>query len=383
MITCPHRILEPFPRRRGENQAAKSRAFAWLSMIIVLLTICSGFAGESKTVTLAGWFDEKNLNETNLDQFMTDAEAIGFDALITSSTDPVFLNKAVEAGRKKNIRIFSSLMPMKSVAEQWSKHYPDRPVPWQVMSAEEEAARTFLMAGNNQKVTPYQFGGEPKMTNEVLGKKIIYFNNQECRELFKPIIDGVVSVPGIEGVAFDGFGYQNYHSCHCDQCQKLLADYKKQHPEMSGDEAEVTFFRDTLVDYINDLADYARSKKSDIKTAAHLWPVFAPDPLYGNRLNIDFCGQTAAWFTLWPEQKIAEYSRIISRQSKKYHPRQQGVGMMGFYDLPHLFPVKDAARVDLELKTMMENGCLDIQVCDARHVIKNNEVSGVFKKYFK
>ena len=57
--------------------------------------------------------------------------------------------------------------------------------------------------------------------------------------------------------------------------------------------------------------------------------------------------------------------------------------MMGFYDLPHLFPVKDAARVDLELKTMMENGCLDIQVCDARHVIKNNEVSGVFKKYFK
>jgi len=57
--------------------------------------------------------------------------------------------------------------------------------------------------------------------------------------------------------------------------------------------------------------------------------------------------------------------------------------MMGYYDLPHLFPVKDAARVDLELKTMMENGCLDIQVCDARHVIKNKEVSAVFKKYFK
>ena len=90
--------------------------------------------------------------------------------------------------------------------------------------------------------------------------RIICFNNQEARELFKPLIDDILSVPGIGGLAFDGFGYQNYSRCYCDHCQRLLAEYRKKHPEMSRDEAEVTFFRDTLVDYINYLADYARSK---------------------------------------------------------------------------------------------------------------------------
>jgi len=137
------------------------------------------------------------------------------------------------------------------------------------------------------------------------------------------------------------------------------------------------------VDYINYLADYARSKKKDIKTSIHIWPVFAPDPLYGNRLNVNFCGQTAAWYTLWPKDKIAEYSRIITGESRKYHQRQQGVGMIGYYDRPGQFPVKDAGRVDMELMTMIENGCRRVQVCGAKDVIYNKEISAVFKKYFK
>ena len=347
--------------------------------IVVLLAMSGGFADNRKSVTLAGW----GIDEKNLDKFIADAEAVGFDVLITWSTDPVFLKKAVEAGKRNNIKIFSCLDPMGGLGSLWNKHYPERPVPWQIMTEDEEAARKFIMAGRNQYIIPYQFGGEPKMANEVLETKIICFNNQECRELFKPLIDEIVSVPGIEGLAFDGFGYQNYHSCNCDRCQKLLAEYRKKHPEMSRDEAEVTFFRDTLVDYINHLADHARSKKEDIKTSIHIWPVFAPDPLYGNRLNIDFCGQTAAWYTSWPKEKIAEYSRIISGKAQKYHQRQQGVGMIGYYDRPGQFPVKDAIRVDMELRTMIENGCRRIQVCGANDVINNKEISAVFKKYFK
>jgi hypothetical protein len=138
-----------------------------------------------------------------------------------------------------------------------------------------------------------------------------------------------------------------------------------------------------LVDYINYLADYARSRNKDIKTSIHIWPVFTPDPLYGNHLDIDFCGQSAAWYTLWPEKKIAGYSRIISGEAKKYHQRQEGVGMIGYYDRPGQFPVKDAARVDMELKTMIENGITSIQVCGTNDVINNKGISSVFKKYFK
>ena len=112
---------------------------------------------------------------------------------------------------------------------------------------------------------------------------------------------------------------------------------------MSDKEATINFYRDTLVNYINYLANYARSKKKGIKTTIHIWPVFAPDPLYGNSLDLDYCGQTAAWYTLWPRDKIAKYSKIISKQAQKYYQRQEGVGMIGYYDRPGKFPVKNAA----------------------------------------
>ncbi len=346
--------------------------------IIFSLAVSGGFADDSKTVTLTGW----GIDGKNLDKFIADAEAVGFDVLI-GSADPVSLKKAVEAGKNHNIKIFSCITPMGTIGTLWSKRYPERPVPWQVMTDDEEAACKFIMAGKNLYIIPYQFGGEPKMTNEVLGTRIICFNNLEARELFKPLIDDIVSVPGLEGIAFDGFGYQDYRRCHCEHCKILLTEYGNKHPELKKDEAEVTFFRDTLVDYINYLADYVRSKKEGIKTSIHIWPVFVPEPLYGNRLNIDFCGQTAAWYTLWPKEKIAEYSKIISESAKKYHQRQQGVGMIGYYDKPGQFPVKDASRVDMELNTMIENGCLSIQVCGTKDVIDNKGVSEVFKKYFK
>jgi hypothetical protein len=356
----------------------KSKILYFL-IITVLLAVSNGFADDIKPVTLTGW----GIDSKNPEKFIADAEEVGFDVLITWANEPVFLKRAVEVAKKHNIKIFSCITPMGGLGTSWKKHYLERPIPWQIMTDDEEAALKFIKAGKNKYIIPYQFGGEPEMTNEVLGSKIICFNDLEARELYKPLIDDIVSVPGIEGLAFDGFGYQNYRCCHCEHCQKLLAEYSKSHPEISKAEREIAFFRDTLVDYINYLADYARSKKKDIKTSIHIWPVFAPDPLYGNRLNVDYCGQTAAWYTLWPEEKIAEYSKIISENAKKYHQRQQGVGMIGYYDKPGQFPVKDASRVDMELKTMIENGCRRIQVCGAKDVIDNKDISAVFKKYFK
>ena len=351
-----------------------------ISLIIAVSWVMPrGFADSNNSITLTGW----GIDEKNTDKFIADAAAVGFDVLITWSNDPVFLEKAVKCGNRHNIKIFSSLAPMVGMGKLWNKHYPGRPVPWQIMTGDEEAAVKFIAAGKNKYIIPYQFGGEPKMTNEVLETKIICLNNQEARELFKPVIDGIVAVSGIEGLAFDGFGYQNYHRCYCGECQKLLTEYCNKHPEMTKNESETTFFRDKLVDYINYLADYARAQKADIKTSIHIWPVFVPEPLYGNRLNIDFCGQTAAWYTLWSKEKIAEYSRIISGDAAKYHQRQQGAGMIGYYDQPDKFPVKDAIRVDMELKTMFENGCREIQVCGTKDVINNQAIAAVFKKYFK
>ncbi|MEI6165643.1 MAG: hypothetical protein WCS52_00460 [bacterium] len=348
-----------------------------LIILMSLLAMANGYGANQESCILTGW----GIDEKNPEAFIANARAIGFDELIAGSTDPAFLKKAVDIGKTNNIKIFSCLHPI--TKSMWEKYAPTRPVPWQKMTEDEEAARKFIATGNNRYIIPYQFGGEPIMSNEVLAAKILCLSDMDARELLKPIIDDIVTVPGIEGVAFDGFGYQNYRRCYCEHCQSLLEDYSQKHPEIPKNERETIFFRDALVDYINYLADYARSKNRNIKTSIHIWPVFTQEPLYGNRLDIDYCGQTAAWYTLWPEGKIAEYSRIISQEAKKYHPRQQGVGMIGYYDLPGQFPVKDANRVDMELRTMIHNGCYRIQVCGAQDVINNKEVSAVFRKYFE
>ncbi|MCD6360039.1 MAG: hypothetical protein J7M38_04180 [Armatimonadetes bacterium] len=353
------------------------------TICVTALVVCSaisvGFADDGDDLTLVGW----GVDRKNLDGFMAGAAEVGFDVIITWSTDPAALEEIVKAAAPHNIRIFSSIAPMSRLGKLWAERYPDRPVPWQVMNEDEQAALRFISAGDNRYIIPYQFGGEPVMTNEVLTSRVICFSSPEARELLKSQIDEIVAVPGIEGLAFDGFGYQNYHRCYCERCRGLFDKYRAAHPETPEGEAEVTFFRDMLVDYINDLADYARSKREDIKTSIHVWPVFAPEPLYGNRLDVDYCGQTAAWFMLWPEEKIARYSRIISGEARKFHQRQQGVGMIGYYDNRRGFPVKDAARVDMELRTMIENGCRRIQVCSALDVVRNPEAAAVFRKYFK
>lgn len=355
-----------------------NRTIMLVGTIAAALTASPARAADGRALELVGW----GIDTRDLEGFMADAAAVGFDALITGSTDPDVLARAVEAGAKHDIAIFAHISPMGHAQRAWQKHYPDRPVPWQVMNEDEEAAVNFISAGRNVYIIPYQWGGEPIMTNEVLTSRPICLSSPEARNLLKSLIDDIASVPGV-GLGFDGFGYRNYHRCYCDRCQALLEQYMQEHPDMPEDEATVTFFRDMLVDYIDDLADYARSRRGDIKTTIHIWPVFAPEPLYGNRLDVDYCGQTAAWYTLWPEEKIAEYSRIIVEDAQKYHERQQGVGMTGYYDRPGEFPIKDAARVDMELRTMIENGCRRIQVCSSIHVINNEEIADVFRRYFK
>ncbi|NLO05116.1 MAG: hypothetical protein GX131_04725 [candidate division WS1 bacterium] len=351
---------------------------SYIAAVAVGLIASSGLTAADDLV-LSGW----GLDAKNMETFLEQAADVGFDALITGSTDPEFLAQAVEAAAKHNISILAYISPMGHIQRAWREAYPDVPIPWQVMNDDEEAAFNFISAGDNSYIIPYQWGGEAIMTNEVLTNRAICFSSDAARDLFKPMIDNIASVPGVDALGFDGFGYQNYRRCYCEECQKRLADYMAAHPDMPEEEASVNYFRDALVGYINHLAGYARSKRANIKTSIHIWPVFMPEPLYGNRLDIDYCGQTAAWYTLWPEEKIAEYSRIIVQDANNYYPRQQGVGMIGYYDRPGEFPVKDAERVDMELRTMIENGCRRIQVCSSIHVVNSPEIAEVFRRYFK
>ena len=69
-------------------------------MLVLFIFIGNIFAEELQ-LTLVGW----GIDRKNIDKFFADAEEVGFDVLITWSTDPVFLKKAVKVGEKYNIKI--------------------------------------------------------------------------------------------------------------------------------------------------------------------------------------------------------------------------------------------------------------------------------------
>jgi len=338
----------------------------------------TALAQSPANLTLTGW----DIDSKNPAAFVQKAAMCGFDELIVYASDPVPLRAAVEAGKLHGVRIFFCVQPREEFAEVWNALTPGRPVPWQKMTWEQEAAAAFLKAGNNRKLVPYQWGGEPLMTNEVWTKPIPCFNDPDVRKTLRVMTEQACDIPGIAGVAFDGFGFQNYHRCHCDRCCKLFEEYVRSHPGASPEEAETVFFRDELVGLINEMAAVVRSKNPELKTAIHLWPVFAPEPLYGNRLDVDFCGQTAAWYTLWPQEKIANYTRVIVERAADFYPRQKGVGMLGYYNLPKLFPEKSPHRIAIELQTMLENGCQYFQVGSAKDVVKNPDIAKVFENVF-
>jgi hypothetical protein len=164
---------------------------------------------------------------------------------------------------------------------------------------------------------------------------------------------------------------------------RQFAAYRAKHKDTPADRALVDFSLETLVQFNNDLASFARSLRADLMTANHIWPVFSPEPLYGNRLDIDRCGQTAAWYFNWDLEKVRRYAQIIVSGEQAHYPRARGVAMMGFYNNPRLFPLKTPERVDAELHAILAGGCRRVMVCGLDDVLKTPAVADVFGRYAK
>jgi len=191
-----------------------------------------------------------------------------------------------------------------------------------------------------------------------------------------------LSFPGVKGVAFDYFGYQNYRCCLCPMSQKLFKTYWVQHPELSRELALQHFSLDTLVEFNNQLAAYVYLVKPNAKVLTHVYPVYLPEPLYGNRLNLDFCCQTAAWGfePFWSVEKIKAYSRIISQEANRYYTRPHGAALIS-YD-PYQKPAKSGERLTAELQAILDGGCSYVEVYSLNEVLANPEAAKIFRSFF-
>ena len=229
-----------------------------------------------------------------------------------------------------------------------------------------------------------QFGGEPAVDapeGDVLLEQIKCFASDKNYEQSKAVLKRLSSLEGVDGICFDYIGYVNYKGCYCDDCLALYQEYLTDSKCEDNEKSRQAFYLGQIVDYTNAMVDYVKSLNPKLKIMSHVYPVFLAEPLYGNRLKIDYCGQTAAWFFLWDQKKISDYSKIITSEQNNYFPNVKGIPFLGCYYSCPSFPNKTPERIELELKAILEGGSEYLMVHSMDDVVKNPEVAAVFKKY--
>lgn len=318
--------------------------------------------------------------------------------------------------------IYGNLNPP-TVAE-WKKAWPNEEPPLQKMSESQMEAYEFITKGYEKRLdrmrarlgrsdqgedwkptkrqrrqlegmrvhnarwqSGYQYGGEPlikdflrRPANEVLIRRLLCFHDPQVVEMMKRKIDEWLALPYVDGVFLDFIGYQNYQDCACPTSKMKYQEYLKEHQLTDSKENWRRFSRDSLIDVYNQFVDYARSIKKDVKVSTHVYPAYLPEPLYGNRLKVEYCGQTAAWFSYWSPEKITAYSRIITSEQNKYWPDVNGVALIGYSSTDPAFWVKSPEKVESELRAILRGGSRLLMVCTLSDVLCDDDVANVFKR---
>jgi len=330
----------------------------------------------ARFIQLTGWGGGKP------EEIVPLAAETGFDQIVVWNQDPDYLRALIAAGRKQGIGIYASL-DLNDVRVWKARHSAATP-PLQVMNDEENRALERLLSDPTPGKSRYQYGGEPVQPREVLIEEMLCFHHAGVADFFREQIKALASVEGLRGIAFDDFGYRNYHCCYCPRSTQLFEQYRRRHPEMAADKALDAFSLESLVSFNNSLAAYARQINPKLKILTHVYPVFLPEPLYGNRLDVDECGQTAAWFfePFWDYKKIRRYSRVIFGEENAFFPRSKGVALIGIYAQPDKYSMKSPERVEEELQAILDGGGDRVQVCSMNDVLRHEPYRAVFKKFF-
>ena len=328
----------------------------------------SGSSQKKEKIWRGGW----SAAWKDQEQLLSVAKKLGFSALMINAPAS-YLNELIPKARAQGVEIYYwfNILGQKENQDWWQKVSPE----------EEEKARR-IKEDKTPGRYPYQFGGEPVSSqHDVDINEFLCFHRQEvvawCEE---KLADVIKKSPGLSGIAFDYFGYKNYRGCRCPVSEKLFADYytKSLKEKIDREKAWEQFSLDTLVDFYHTLIEYLQSISPSLKFVTHIYPTFLPDPVYGNRLNLDYCCQTVAWYfePFWPLEKVKQYTRIVGEKEKDYYCRPQGIPFVGIYlDRPGIS--KPVERFRQELKAVREAGSRSLSICPFTIFLQHPELIDV------
>ncbi|MDD5483355.1 MAG: carbohydrate-binding family 9-like protein [Kiritimatiellae bacterium] len=227
-----------------------------------------------------------------------------------------------------------------------------------------------------------QAGGEPLPDD--IGKVIDKgcarrpcFGQPDALKNAREDVDKAIKL-GFDGIALDFVGYGNFHGCYCPRCRELRGNYIDSHPGLSEQEAANRFAEESIIMFYDAAISYAKSARHNIKTTCHIYPVFMPNILYGNRLPVDYCGQTVSWFFAphWDLEKVGKYTAIVVKEEGRYHPKSIGTPFIGFYCKDkYANDKKTAERIRAEINLVKKSAAKGIQLVELGHILADKEVS--------
>ena len=234
-----------------------------------------------------------------------------------------------------------------------------------------------------QKVKPEDivFAKKPRVNSD---RPNIHSGNWFCpdrgvTELEKNIFREIITKYDIDGIALDYLGYRNYYACFCDFSKKKRVEFRKQHPELSDKAAMREFSEKSLAEWTKQARKIILNLNPKLKIAIHVYPDFDPNLPYANRLAVDYCGETVAWFykPFWPLKKVEGLVELYKKNQHKYHSYYHFVPFVGIYPDERK---KSPERLRAEIRIAGQAGNGTIMVAFLGTFIKHPDLVRILKE---
>lgn len=295
--------------------------------------------------------------EADLVKIADAAQGLGFNALLMAPPKPL-VGFMRDQCHQRGMKLYYSTV------------FSGGDKAWRQVMLPEEQARA---AQPVDKL--HMSGGEPVLPGEVFRSPLPCYNRPEVHEFFRQKVQANAAMP-VDGLAFDYTGYENYRRCYCPVCEATLAAYCKRHPRVAKEEAEWVVFEQIIVDFTNEMAAAARQANPALGLTVHIYPWFAPNPYWGHRTDIDYVGQTVAWFFRphWSLRTVRERTAGLVRDQKLCYPNHWAAPFVAF-DATTLRNYRAPERVAAELRIVKQSGAKALHVAELGYLMREPKVA--------
>ena len=126
---------------------------------------------------------------------------------------------------------------------------------------------------------------------------------------------------------------------------------------MDEDEIIALFSEESMLKTSRQLYKFIKLLRPDAIVACHIYPKFNPNPDYGSKFRVDYCGQSISWFfkPFWDIDEVRRNARRMkSMENTQLNRFMPFVACFGQDDSSYL--KKSPERLGEEIKIALEYG---------------------------